>query len=68
MFAQHHQQCNLAGLFVIGCSFCLYSTNINVTTNADSGAESLRAVIDQINSESDSSNAINMICLPKFYL
>lgn len=51
---------NLAGLFILGCSFYLYSANVPVTTNADSGSGSLRAAIEQINAGSDGSNTINM--------
>lgn len=50
----------LARLFIIGYSFSLYSINVSVTTNADSGSGSLRTAIEQINSGMDSLNTIQM--------
>lgn len=54
------RESTLTGLFVLGCSFCLYSANIPVTTNANSGAGSLRQAIIDINSGLDDLNTINI--------
>ena len=47
--------------FIILCfSIPVFSQTVNVTTNADSGAGSLRQAITNINAGSDASNTINL--------